>query len=373
MDPQVSKVKEDGDILTFRLSGLNVCFANSIRRIIVAEIPTIVFKTMPYDKNTCTIFENTTKLNNEILKQRLSCIPIHISDLATPIDKLLLELNVHNTSDTIQVVTTKDFKIKHKDTNAYLSDTDTRKIFPPYIGPGSSSEYYIDFVKLSPKISDNILGNKIHLECQFSISNAKDDSLFNVVSVCSYGNTLDDKTIEEVLRAKLIGWKDEGKTNEELNFETQNWKTLEAKRIYIADSFDFMIQSLGVYENKDLVKKSCAILEDKLIHFLDALQNDDLKIVNSLSTIENCYDISVADDYFEIGGILKHVLYTDYYESDEKMLTYIGFKKMHPHDDESLLRIAFDGEQHGHNTIINIIENSTKKIIKIFQKISKLF
>ena len=101
--------------------------------------------------------------------------------------------------------------------------------------------------------------------------------MFNVVSVCSYGNTLDDKKIEEVLRNKLIKWKDEGKTNEELNFETQNWKTLEAKRIFVDNSFDFMIQSIGVYENKDLVKKSCAILEDKLIHFLDALQNDEFQ------------------------------------------------------------------------------------------------
>ena len=114
------------------------------------------------------------------------------------------------------------FKIKNKDTSAYLSDSDVHKIFPPYIGPGSSSEYYIDFVKLAPKISDNILGSKIHLECEFSIANAKEDSMFNVVSVCSYGNTLDDKKIDEILRTKLIAWKDEGKTNDELNFETQN-------------------------------------------------------------------------------------------------------------------------------------------------------
>jgi hypothetical protein len=32
-------------------------------------------------KNRSTILTNTTRLNNEILKQRLSCIPIHITDL----------------------------------------------------------------------------------------------------------------------------------------------------------------------------------------------------------------------------------------------------------------------------------------------------
>ena len=44
------------------------------------EIPNqqIVFRTTPYEKNDANFEVNSTKLNNEILKQRLSCIPIHI-------------------------------------------------------------------------------------------------------------------------------------------------------------------------------------------------------------------------------------------------------------------------------------------------------
>ena len=37
-------------------------------------------------ENQCNILINTTKHNNEIVKQRLSCIPIHITDDDFPLD-----------------------------------------------------------------------------------------------------------------------------------------------------------------------------------------------------------------------------------------------------------------------------------------------
>ena len=49
------------------------------------NIPTVVFKTFPHSENLANIITNTTRLNNEVLKQRLACIPIHISDLTMPI------------------------------------------------------------------------------------------------------------------------------------------------------------------------------------------------------------------------------------------------------------------------------------------------
>ena len=42
-------------------------------------------ETLPYEKNDAVFHENTTKFNNEILKQRLSCIPIYINNLENTI------------------------------------------------------------------------------------------------------------------------------------------------------------------------------------------------------------------------------------------------------------------------------------------------
>ena len=46
------------------------------------------------DKNKCNIITNTCGLNNEIVKHRLSCIPIHIKDVEEfPLKNYILELN----------------------------------------------------------------------------------------------------------------------------------------------------------------------------------------------------------------------------------------------------------------------------------------
>ena len=40
--------------------------------------------------------------------------------------------------------------------------------------------YYIDFVRLRPKISEELHGEKIHLTCEFDIGAANEDGMFNV-------------------------------------------------------------------------------------------------------------------------------------------------------------------------------------------------
>ena len=84
MNPQVTfsaENRDDDDNLYFTLSGINVSLANSLRRTMLSDIPLVVFKTTPHDKNKCTIHANTSRLNNEIIKLRLSCIPIHFKDV----------------------------------------------------------------------------------------------------------------------------------------------------------------------------------------------------------------------------------------------------------------------------------------------------
>ena len=62
----------DGDgVLYFTLSNLNVSIANSLRRVILSDIPTLAFKTFPDKENQANITTNTSRFNNEILKQLL--------------------------------------------------------------------------------------------------------------------------------------------------------------------------------------------------------------------------------------------------------------------------------------------------------------
>ena len=79
--PKISNLDENNDTLKFTLSNINLSYANAIRRTIIADIPCIVFKSTPYNENNIDIKVNKSRLNNELLKQRISCIPIHINKL----------------------------------------------------------------------------------------------------------------------------------------------------------------------------------------------------------------------------------------------------------------------------------------------------
>jgi DNA-directed RNA polymerase alpha subunit len=352
MNPRVDNVSEDNNIFRFTLSNLNVSLANAIRRTLLADIPIVVFRTTPYEENKANIITNTSRLNNEILKQRLSCIPIHITELDMPLQNYIMEINVENLTDTIIYVTTEDFKIKNLTTTEYLSENDTRKIFPP-----GELGYYIDFARLRPKISDEIPGEKLHLTCEFGIGTAKENSMFNATSTCAYGYTPDIENIDVELGKKVQGWKDKDMSKTEIDFESKDWRLLDGQRIVKKDSFDFILQTIGIYENRNLVKMACDILINKLEKMDTTMETDELKITPSDNTMKNSYDVLLENEDYTIGKVLEYLLFSKYFEG-VAILSYCGFKKLHPHDLDSIIRIAYKDE-----TEMTIVKQNLKTCI----------
>lgn len=365
MNPRVESksITEEGNTLKFTLSNINVSLANALRRTILSDVPTVVFKTTPYEENKANIITNTSRFNNEIIKQRLGCIPIHITDLKMPLNNYLMEVKVENSTDTMRFVTTEDFKIKNITTDEYLSEKDTQNIFPPC----NTTGYYIDFLRLRPRISDEIPGEAIHLTCEFSISNAKENGMYNVVSTCSYGCTTDDVEMEIKLGKKMNEWKNQGLKPNEIKFEADNWKLLDGLRIIKNDSFDFIIESIGVFSNQDIIKMSCDIIIEKLQKISNNIEY--AKIETSENTMDNCYDFILQNEDYTIGKIIEFILYNKYFE-ESPILSYCGFKKMHPHDVDSIIRVAYK-EPTEKSAIQGHIINSIEIAINIFTKIKK--
>ena len=121
MDPVIVNETENDGVLSFTLSNTNVSIANALRRTMLADIPCVVFRTTPYSENRVSIDINTSRMNNELLKQRLSCIPIHINDTSFPINNYEVHLNVSNNTDSIIHVTTKDLQIKDVTSDSQLT------------------------------------------------------------------------------------------------------------------------------------------------------------------------------------------------------------------------------------------------------------
>ena len=363
MEPSVMDMNEQDNLLKFTISGINVSFANALRRTILSDIPTVVIRTFPYEKNDANFEINTTRFNNEILKQRLSCIPIFIKDLGINLEDYLLEIDVKNTYDQIIYVTTADFKIKNLKTDKYLSEDTLSQIFPP----NPISKQYIDFCRLKPAYSEDSQGEHIKLSAKITIGTAKENGSFNVVSTCSYGNTPDVYAIDQAKQIKLEELQSKYSSDEDVKYDLTDWINLDAKRIFIQDSFDFKVKSLGVFSNTEIVIKAIKIIIEKLFKLKEIYSTSNNLINPSENTIENCFDITLNNEDFTIGKIIEYSLYQLYYIGD-KTLTFCGFNKPHPHLNTSIIRVAFTTEV-DKPTIVTYINNSVDFAITYFKKL----
>jgi len=358
----ITNMSENFNKLHFTLSGVNVSIANGIRRIIMSDIECVVFKTFPDKENLTSIKKNTSRLHNEIIKQRLACIPIHISELHEfPFDNYIVVLNKKNESDMILNVTTEDFNIMNKETQEYISDNEKKLIFPPDPITGD----YIDLVKLRPKLSETLAGEEIHFESKLSIGKAKDDGSYNVSSDCFYEFTPDVDKIKVEKEAQLKSMADLEET--ERNYRIKDWELLDAKRLFIKDSFNFTIETIGQYSNNHLVIKACDVMISKIASFNKNINNDIIE--KSSVTIPNCYDIKLINEDYTLGKVIEYILYT-YYEKGK--LSYCGFTKPHPHIQESIIRLAFHGDV-SIEIIKELIVEVSKEATSIFENIKTLF
>ena len=336
MDPRISNLIEEDGALKFTLTECNMSIANALRRIIVSDIPTFVFRTYPYSENKAEIRHNTTRLHNEIIKQRLSCIPIHIQDMNFPYKDYVIELDIKNETDNIIYVTTKDFKIKNIVTERYSSDSEVRQIFPPCPITGD----YIEFARLQPKLSENIDGERLALRCALDIGTAGQDGAFNVISTCAYECTPDVEKANQAWAEKEKAFKKEEMSEEDIEFEKKNWFILEAKRFYVENSYDFVLESVGVFDNMEILTKACDIMIKKCETFLYDLEHGNVVIVPSETTLKNGFDVTLKNEDYTLGKVIEFYLYQNNFIGD-KSVSFCGFRKPHPHSVDSLIRIAF--------------------------------
>ena len=282
-------------------------------------------------------------------------------------DNYVLEVDVNNETEHLIYVTTEHFKIRNKSNGNYLTENEIRKIFPMCTKTNS----FIEFARLRPKISDGIPGEQLKLEADFSIGTAKDNSMFNVVSKCSYGNTLDTVKINEMWEEHEAKLKSNGSPQEDIEFEKKNYYLLDAQRQFIPDSFDFVIQSIGIYENIELVKKACIILQNKMVELITALDSDVVPINISETTMEHSYDIVLENEDYTVGKVLEYLLYDQFYLKD-KILSFCGFKKFHPHNTDSIIRIAYI-KPADKNMVRQHLKSVCVDAADVYKKIYKLF
>ena len=375
-------LEETDDVFKFALAGLNVSLANALRRTIQDDIPAYVFNV-----ENCKIDVNTGRLHNEILKHRLQCIPIHskviIEDwlFSRPdnnlFEKYVMELDVQNDSEQTMYVTTADFRIKNKTNGRSLTSSELDRLFPR----DKLTNSHVIFARLRPKISDTIPGEHLKLSCEFEISTAAHNSAFTVVCCSSYGNTIDSDAAEKAWEhAELRLREDAEKRDEsidltEMEFQKKNFQILDRQRHFVKDSFDFNVESIGIYEPRELCKNACLILKYQFDKLAEEIESDNATILNSETTMENCFDFILEHGDYTIGKVLEYALYEKGFvaKNGEPTIKFCGFKKIHPHDDHSIIRVSYIAKEAEKSWLKNNLKESCVEAASIFKAISKKF
>ena len=367
----VSKTDERGE-LRFTIDKINVSLANALRRVILSDISTIVFRTTPHAESKSCITVNTSRIHNQILNQRLSCIPIHITDTDFPYKDYQIEINAIADGNEIRYVTTKDFRMKNKVTGKYLTDVKVREIFKQNEITGD----YIEFARLLPKMSEYGEGEQLTMTCDLDIGTAREDGAFNVVSTCAYSMTMDAAKVDEAWRIKEAELVKEGIAtvgSEEMKAQRKNWSLLDAQRHTKEDSFDFVVETVGVFTNAEIVHKAAQIMINKCTKFIRDIESGENHIIPTVSTIQNGFDIELKGEDYTLGKVLEFFLHDKHYAEDQTV-TYCSFRKIHPHNPDSMIRVGF-AETVGvdENIVAQYITTCARDAIAVFEHIRDQF
>ncbi|RLF15448.1 MAG: DNA-directed RNA polymerase subunit D [Thermoprotei archaeon] len=155
---EVKLLEYDDNHVRFVLKGSNPAFANALRRIMIAEVPTLAIDEVVFLENTSILFD-------EIIAHRLALIPLKV-------DPEFIDAARHEPSK-YEVRFYLDVEAKDSPLVVYSGDLKTDD---PHVRPVSD---LIPIVKLIP-------GQKLVLEAYARIGIGRDHAKWSPVSACAY-------------------------------------------------------------------------------------------------------------------------------------------------------------------------------------------
>jgi hypothetical protein len=274
--PTIASMSETDGELTMEIHGCSMGVINSLRRAILADIPICCIRTETDDVNQCRVLVDQTRLHNEILKQRLSCIPIHTSDLTRLPGNYELVLDLTNDTEHVILVTSGHFRVRSKTApETFLPDEEVRTLFPA--DPLSGD--FIEFARLRPG-HGRLPGERLHLVADFSVATAADNAMFNVTSKCTYSAAIDWPRARAELQRRQEGWRAEGVTSADVSLRSHNFLALDAQTFVLPDVVNFTVRSIlpSALPNVALLRKAVEVLIDQLVRILNSAPWTDAEV-----------------------------------------------------------------------------------------------
>ena len=106
----------------------------------------------------------------------------------------------------------------------------------------------------------------------------------------------------------------------------------------------------------------------KFENFINNLEKDEQLIKKNIELMENAYNITLNNEDYTFGKVLENMCYLLFYIEKQK-INYVSMKKNHPHDNYSILMIAYNNENITNENIITDMKDISKLSIDVYQNI----
>jgi len=342
-------------ILTFDIANINLGIVNSLRRVILSEIPNVAVAFDPLtDSNPdITIIANTSPLHNEILGHRLSFIPICLSETEIEdfhSEKYRFVIKVKNTTNEIISVTSKDIEVFDEKGQKYPPAFHAR-VFPM----NKLTKEHVLLVKLRPNIYNNEDGEEVHIEFRASKNIAKTHARWSPVSCCAFKNTVDEEKAAAALQKELedaAQQKGSELTEDERAKIVRRFETLDKYRYFKVNEYDepcqwnFKIESECALSPRYILDKAIKVLHDKFVQFLDKVQAKKDIVVRATHASKKLYEVVVDNEDYTLVNMLQCIVYDNHIRFEyDPILSYIGYHQPHPLDTKMVVKLAYYTEQ----------------------------
>lgn len=299
----------------FHIKDVDVSVVNAIRRIILAEIPNLAF-----DPAHINISKNTCPINNELLMQRLSFIPVHFnpSDIQI-ISTWTFKISKKNTTDSVVHVTSKDIQVFDQNNNR-VSESIESTLFPPDKVSGD----HILITLLMPNLQNTRNGQELELVMQPTKGIAKENARWCPVSKCSFMNVLD----EDLVCLEKSNAIDKG------TFETHTkYRYYKKDAFGEPNEFDMFIESECAMTSRYLVQKAFKILIDKINTFLNK---------TTVHIQQNMLSLTILDEDYTLLNVLQSLIYNiELRDNKSQNIDYVGHFQPHPLETKMILKMHY--------------------------------
>jgi len=332
----ISNIKTNNDLFSFDLNNnskeLKISFANALRRTIISDIYTYAI-----DNKSIIFYENTSMLNNEFLKHRLTLMPL-ISNLENiNYDNIVISCKKTNNGENIENVYISDFVCTENE-NKIIDNSIIFK-HPNILFAKLKNSQFLSF------------------ECKITKNNAYyGGSFFSPVSICLYTFKLDDKKVDEI-------------TKEMDEPQKKTFLTQDVERIYKKNDlgepyvYQFQIESIGFYESKDILLLGINSLKERLNSLKIELRNKKSKKISILDNDEHpdFFEFLIDHENETIGNLLST------YITYDPNVFYCGYVIEHPLKNNIIFKIKLKTNNNLDNSI-KVIEDMIIYLITLLDK-----